>query len=165
MCYLYDGDRPMVPIYIHVDRKCYSTTLPCYANAGTSLDLSDFFPTPSWYSFLFSAFSWSRSIFETIFCNSSAPFGRNLVTLMIFLVVRSVSPLSLSRWFKTVFAVMANLISLGPSTNSRMAEGAWSGTLLRFKGSIRRTRVYPPGRFAYRSRRGPKSLGRSSSGV
>ena len=75
----------------------------------------------------------------TVFSNSSSPSFLNLVTFATFLAVTSRIPVSVARSRTRVFAVMAKRMSRGPSTSSRIADGAWS--LLRFRGSIRRTRV------------------------
>lgn len=73
---------------------------------------------------------------------SHKPFFRNLVTFCTFLAVISLTPSSsflLLLSLTSVFAVMAKRMSLGPSTNSSIALGAWSWCLL--MGSMRRTRV------------------------
>lgn len=73
---------------------------------------------------------------------SHKPFFRNLVTFCTFLAVISLTPSSsflLLLSLTNVFAVMAKRMSLGPSTSSRIALGAWSWCLL--IGSMRRTRV------------------------
>lgn len=96
-----------------------------------------------------------------------SPSSRYRVTFRTFFSVKSFNPSgscpdfsrpsSSVRCRATALAVIANRISLGPSTSSRMADGAWSS----LSGSTRKTRVYPPGRERYRSRIGPKSFGRS----